>query len=64
MARRRREPSIEVREHRCADGSVTEMWSVRHYDVANFGAPFVGYSTGEVAIGNGLNNDTTSIRWS
>jgi integrase len=34
MARKRREPTIEVREHRCADGSVTEMWSVRHYDVA------------------------------
>jgi hypothetical protein len=37
---------------------------VRHYDVANFGAPYVGYSPGEAAIGNGLNNDTTSIRWS
>ena len=34
MARNRREPTIEVREHRCADGSVTEMWSVRYYDVA------------------------------
>jgi hypothetical protein len=34
MARRRREPTIEVREHSCADGSVTEMWSVRYYDVA------------------------------
>ena len=29
MARRRREPTIEVREHRCADGTLTEMWSVR-----------------------------------
>jgi hypothetical protein len=29
MGRRRREPTIEVREHRCADRSVTEMWSVR-----------------------------------
>ena len=34
MARKRREPTVEVREHRCADGSVTEMWSVRYYDVA------------------------------
>jgi hypothetical protein len=34
MARRRREPTIEVREHACADGSVTEMWSVRYYDAA------------------------------
>jgi hypothetical protein len=32
MARRPREPTIEVREHRCADRSVTEMWSVRDYD--------------------------------
>ena len=40
------------------------LCSVRHYDVANFGAPYVGYSKGEAAIGNGLNNDTTSIRWS
>src|SRR4051794_37344615 len=32
MARRRREPTVEVREHRRADGSVTEMWSVRYYD--------------------------------
>lgn len=34
MARRRREPTIEVREHACADGSMTEMWSVRYYDAA------------------------------
>jgi integrase len=32
MARKRREPTIDVREHACADGSVTEMWSVRYYD--------------------------------
>jgi hypothetical protein len=32
MARRRREPTVEVRKHSCADGSVTEMWSVRFYD--------------------------------
>ena len=32
MTRKRREPTIEVREHACADGSVTEMWSVRYYD--------------------------------
>jgi integrase len=34
MVRKRREPTIEVREHVCADGSVTEMWSVRYYDAA------------------------------
>jgi integrase len=34
MARKRREPTIEVREHACADGSMTEMWSVRYYDAA------------------------------
>lgn len=34
MARKRREPTIEVREHRCTDGSVTETWSVRYYDAA------------------------------
>ena len=34
MARKRREPTIEVREHRCADGTLTEMWSVRYYDIA------------------------------
>ena len=32
MAIKRREPTIEARRHRCADGSVTEMWSVRYYD--------------------------------
>jgi Phage integrase, N-terminal SAM-like domain len=32
MARTRREPTIEARRHCCADGSVTEMWSVRYYD--------------------------------
>jgi hypothetical protein len=32
MARKRREPTIEARRHRRADGSVTEMWSVRFYD--------------------------------
>ena len=32
MARKRRKPTIEAREHRCADGSITEMWSVRYYD--------------------------------
>jgi hypothetical protein len=32
MARKRREPTIEARQHRCADGSITEMWSVRYYD--------------------------------
>jgi hypothetical protein len=32
MARRRREPTVELRRHSCADGSVTEMWSVRYYD--------------------------------
>jgi hypothetical protein len=35
MARRRRESTIEVCEHRCADGSVTEMWSVRYYDATD-----------------------------
>ncbi|MFL5846330.1 MAG: tyrosine-type recombinase/integrase [Solirubrobacteraceae bacterium] len=32
MPRKSREPTIERREHRCADGSVTEYWSVRYYD--------------------------------
>jgi hypothetical protein len=32
MARKRREPTVEARQHRCADGSVTKMWSVRYYD--------------------------------
>jgi integrase len=32
MARKGREPTVEARTHRCADGSVTEMWSVRFYD--------------------------------
>lgn len=32
MPRKNREPSIERREHRCADGSITEYWSVRYYD--------------------------------
>jgi integrase len=32
MPRKGREPRVEVREHRCADGSVTETWSVRYYD--------------------------------
>jgi integrase len=34
MARKRREPTVEVRTHSCADGSVTEMWSVRYYDAS------------------------------
>jgi hypothetical protein len=32
MPRKRREPAVEARTHRCSDGSVTEMWSVRYYD--------------------------------
>lgn len=32
MARKRREPTIEAREHRCIDGSITATWSVRYYD--------------------------------
>lgn len=34
MARKSREPTVEVRRHPCADGSVTEMWSVRYYDAS------------------------------
>ena len=34
MARKGREPTIELREHRCADGSITEYWSVRYFDTA------------------------------
>lgn len=34
MARKRREPSIEVRRYRLADGTRTETYSVRYYDSA------------------------------
>lgn len=32
MARKSREPTVERRAYRCADGSVTEYWSVRYFD--------------------------------
>ncbi len=32
MARRHREPTIERRSHRCADGSTTDSYSVRYFD--------------------------------
>jgi excisionase family DNA binding protein len=31
-ARKRREPTVEMRRHLCADGSLTDMWSVRFCD--------------------------------
>lgn len=36
----------------------------RHYDYVNFGGIYVGYSPSQLALGNGLDNDTSSLRWS
>jgi integrase len=34
MARRSREPSVELRRHRRVDGTSVELWSVRYFDTA------------------------------
>jgi integrase len=34
MARRSREPSVELRRHQRVDGSSVELWSVRYFDTA------------------------------